>query len=201
VLIIVPLFVLDVPAARRAVEFMRITAAELPDVPPPPAPSRSAHSEQSPARDVAPTVAPNRIEPEVISPPAGRGLEIEGPPGATAGFSAGVPLRAVPVAPPAPPAPPTPYRPGGKIRAPHKIKDVAPVYPQIAQISRIEGTVILDAVIGENGRVRDVRVVRSFPMLDQAAVDAVRQWIYTPTLLNGEPVPVIMTVTVAFKLH
>ena len=64
----------------------------------------------------------------------------------------------------------------------------------------MSGVVILEAVIGVDGRVADAKVLRSIPLLDQAAVDAVRQWVYTPTLLNGVPVPVIMTVTVNFTL-
>jgi protein TonB len=61
--------------------------------------------------------------------------------------------------------------------------------------------VILEAVIAEDGRVRDVRVLRSIQLLDQAAIDAVRQWRFTPTLLNGVPVPIVMTVTVNFELQ
>jgi protein TonB len=75
------------------------------------------------------------------------------------------------------------------------------VYPSIAQSARVQGVVILEATIGENGRVKDVKVLRSIPLLDQAAIDAVRQWEYTPTLLNNVPVPVIMTVTVQFTLN
>lgn len=59
---------------------------------------------------------------------------------------------------------------------------------------------ILEAEIGEDGRVRNTRLLRSIPLLDEAAIGAVRQWRFTPTLLNGEPVPVVMTVTVAFTL-
>jgi|TARA_Y100000031_G_C7944646_1_gene258686 protein TonB len=65
----------------------------------------------------------------------------------------------------------------------------------------VSGVVILEAVIGPDGRVRDVRVLRSAPLLDRAAIAAVRQWEYTPTLLNGVPVPVVMTVTVTFTLN
>jgi len=65
----------------------------------------------------------------------------------------------------------------------------------------VEGVVILEAVIAEDGSVRDVRVLRSNPLLEAAALEAVRQWRFSPTLLNGEPVPVVMTVTVAFRLH
>ncbi len=63
-----------------------------------------------------------------------------------------------------------------------------------------EGVVIIEAVIGVDGKVQDARVIRSIPLLDQAALDAVGAWEYTPTLLNGRPTPVIMTVTVHFRL-
>lgn len=91
-------------------------------------------------------------------------------------------------------------RVGGEIREPHRLKDVKPAYPRIAQQSRVQGIVILECTISAQGQVTDVRVLRSIPLLDQAAIDAVKQWVYEPTLLNGVPVPVIMTVTVNFKL-
>jgi protein TonB len=70
----------------------------------------------------------------------------------------------------------------------------------MAQAARVQGIVIIEATIGEDGRVVNARILRSVALLDQAAIDAVRQWQYTPTLLNGQPVPVIMTVTVNFSL-
>jgi TonB family protein len=91
-----------------------------------------------------------------------------------------------------------PVRIGGNIRAPKKIKDVKPVYPAIAQSARVAGAVTIEATIGPDGKVIDAKVVRSIPLLDQAALDAVRQWEYTPTLLNGVPVPVLVTVTINF---
>ena len=91
-----------------------------------------------------------------------------------------------------------PVRVGGKIRSPVKVKNVPPVYPAIAQTARVSGAVTIEATIGEDGKVIDAKVVRSVPMLDQAALDAVRQWEYQPTLLNGVPVPVLVTVTVNF---
>jgi periplasmic protein TonB len=60
--------------------------------------------------------------------------------------------------------------------------------------------VIIEATIGSDGRVQNARVLRSIPLLDDAALDAVKQWQYVPTLLNGVPVPVVMTVTVQFRL-
>ena len=93
-----------------------------------------------------------------------------------------------------------PIRVGGNIAAPRKLLDVAPVYPQVAKDAKVTGVVIMDATIDADGNVETVDVVRSIPLLDQAATDAVRQWKFTPTLLNGEPVPVIVTITVNFTL-
>ena len=70
----------------------------------------------------------------------------------------------------------------------------------MAQQARVQGVVIIEATIGVDGSVDSARVLRSVPLLDEAALEAVRQWVYTPTLLNGVPVPVIMTVTVQFTL-
>ena len=92
-------------------------------------------------------------------------------------------------------------RVGGNISPPTKIRDVPPVYPPLAWAARVQGVVILEAVIGPSGRVTDVKVLRSVPLLDDAAITAVRQWEYTPTLVNGVPVPVIMTVTINFALQ
>ncbi len=93
-----------------------------------------------------------------------------------------------------------PVRVGGSIMEPKKLKHVPPVYPEIAQANRVQGVVILEAVIDPAGYVSYAKVLRSVDLLDQAAVDAVRQWEFTPTLLNGVPVSVIMTVTVNFSL-
>jgi len=102
--------------------------------------------------------------------------------------------------PPPPPVRQEPVRVGGAIRQPQKIREVAPVYPAIAQAARVQGIVIIEATIGADGHVVNARVLRSVPLLDEAALAAVREWQYTPTLLNGVPVPVIMTVTVQFTL-
>jgi TonB family protein len=93
------------------------------------------------------------------------------------------------------------YRIGGGLRPPKKIKDVPPEYPAIAQQARVQGVVILEARIDERGNITDARPLRSIPLLDQAAIDAVKQWQYEPTLMNGVAVPIIMTVTVNFALR
>jgi TonB family protein len=110
--------------------------------------------------------------------------------------------RAQAMAVPVPETAPTsaPVRVGGAIMEPKKLKHVPPVYPDIAQANRIQGVVIIEAVIDPAGYVSYAKVLRSVDLLDQAAVDAVRQWEFTPTLLNGVPVSVIMTVTVNFSL-
>src|SRR3990170_2920500 len=90
---------------------------------------------------------------------------------------------------------------GGDVKPPTKVKHVKPQYPPIAQSARVQGVVIIEATIGPSGLVQDAKVLRSIPLLDQAALEAVKQWEFTPTLLNGVPVPVIMTVTVNFTLQ
>jgi protein TonB len=97
--------------------------------------------------------------------------------------------------------PPQVVRVGGAIHEPRKIKDVAPAYPRFAQSARVQGVVILECTIDPQGRVQAVQVLRGIPTLDEAAVEAVRQWVYTPTLLGGVPVGVVMTVTVHFVLR
>ena len=82
-----------------------------------------------------------------------------------------------------------------------KTKNVNPVYPEDARAAKVQGVVILEIQVDTDGRVTDATVLRSVNMLDDAALDAVLQWEFTPTLLNGRPVPVIMTVTVNFTLQ
>jgi periplasmic protein TonB len=200
--VVAPLVATDeLPVPPRVTEFVRVIAA-LPD---PPAERRAPHPPQ-PSPDAAPLTAHEGIAPEEPREPerpantqeltvAGG---VDGLGGLVRGDAAGTDLVAPP--PPPPPAPPVPVRVGGLIKAPQKVRDVAPRYPVIAQQSKVQGFVILEAVISQNGDVQSVRVLRSQPLLDAAAVEAVQQWRFTPTLLNGEPVPVVMTVTVNFRL-
>ena len=95
-----------------------------------------------------------------------------------------------------------PPRVGGNIRPPVLTLRVEPIYPESARRARIEGLVALDAVISADGEIEDVRIVKSAgPLLDSAAVDAVRRWKYRAATLNGRPVRVLLTVTVSFRLH
>ena len=169
----------------------------VPPTPPPlPRPSSEVKRVQAENPDLAPVEAPSEIKPE-----APQDLDWQNEPTSVVGGTVtdGVD-RVVGEAPPAPPARQDAVRPGGSIRQPQQIRKVDPIYPQMAILARIQGMVIIEATIGADGRVINARVLRSVSQLDQAALDAVRQWEYTPTLLNGEPVPVIMTVTVNFQL-
>ncbi|MCJ7486058.1 MAG: energy transducer TonB, partial [Candidatus Aminicenantes bacterium] len=89
----------------------------------------------------------------------------------------------------------------GKIKPPVLIKEVPPRYPEVARQARVEGIVILEAKADEQGNVVDAKVLRSIPILDQAAIDAVKQWKYEPMLIDGKPRKIIFTVTVRFVLH
>ena len=123
--------------------------------------------------------------------------------------------RALGITPPPPPPPPpaspnsalgslqepsAPVRVGGRVTAPRKTKHVDPIYPAAAIADGVQGVVIIEAVISTEGLVTSARVLRPIEALNQAAVDAVKQWEYTPTLLNGQPVSIIMSVTVNFVL-
>lgn len=107
----------------------------------------------------------------------------------------------VPDAPPAP-VDEGPIRVGGQIKEPRKTREIKPVYPEIARKARIEGVVILEITVSKQGKVRDVKVLRGLAMgLTEAAVEAVKQWEYEPSTLNGRPVEVLVTVTVRFNLQ
>jgi len=93
-----------------------------------------------------------------------------------------------------------PVRAVGEIKPPKLIKEVKPIYPEDARQKRVEGTVILEATTDVYGRVKKVEVLRSIPLLDQAAIDAVRQWVYEPAIIEGRPIGLTFTVTVNFKL-
>jgi TonB family protein len=110
--------------------------------------------------------------------------------------------RVAPASQPSQPRAPQPIRVGGNIRVPTKQLDVHPIYPPSMRAAGREGVVPIEAIIDRDGMVSSVRVLSAqvHPDFAIAAVDAVRQWRFTPTLLNGAPVEVVMTVSVAFKL-
>lgn len=95
----------------------------------------------------------------------------------------------------------TPVRVGGEVHQPMKTYDVKPVYPAGAQAQRVQGVVIIEAIIDPSGSVANARILRSILPLDEAALSAVSRWQFTPTAVNGVPVAVWMTVTVNFTLQ
>ena len=201
VAVIVPLTALDeLPGLPRAAAEYIVIAPPEPPPAPPRAPRRSAADVPAVSPHAAPLVAPAGIAPDtglVPDPELSAGADV---PGGLPGGIDGAGLGVQPEAPP-PPPPVTPVRITSELRQPAKIKDVMPVYPDIAMRARIAGGVILEATIDARGKVVNLRVLRSVPLLDQAATDAVRQWEFTPTRLNGVAVPVVMTVTVNFTLR
>lgn len=199
-LVVVPLLATDaLPGLQSRIEYSVIT----PLVPPePPRPRVVKAPEVAVANpDAAPVVAPDRIMEEPAWQRDGINDVDDGLGVVAGGIESGVDLLAPPP-PAAPPEPQTRTVPvGGQIKPPAKTRDAAPLYPAIAQAARVQGVVIIQATIGVDGAVVDATVLRSVPLLDEAALTAVRQWRYTPTRLNGEPVAVVMTVTVNFQLR
>ena len=204
--IVVPLLTSqDLPEPTSVVKAFFVEPAAAPPPPPPPPPP--APKAPTPIK-TAPTPAPteNKFQapietPEQVKPEEGIDLGVEGgvPGGVEGGVPGGVVGGVVGGLPDAPP-PPQAVRVGGQIKEPKKLKNVNPAYPDIAKQARVQGVVILECTISPQGKVTDVKVLRGIPLLDAAAVEAVKQWVYSPTLLIGVPVPVIMTVTVNFRL-
>jgi protein TonB len=157
----------------------------------------SEHSTANP--NAAPVDAPRDIAPEKSQPGEVPDMGFEN--GSSNGVVGVIPGQPMADYVPPPPEPRKPMKVGGEIRPPRKIRDVAPQYPVVAQQARIEGTVVLEAVIGTDGRVVGTRILQSVRLLDDAAREAVSQWRFSPTLLNGAPVEVVMNVTVDFRLR
>jgi protein TonB len=177
--------------------------------PPPPPPPPASTSARAVVRAARPPVgsdalrAPDLVPTQVV-PEQGLDLGVEG--GVPGGVEGGVPggvVGGVIGGLPEAPAPPLARRvqAGKDVRAPRKLRDMAPAYPQAARLARLQGVVVVECVIDERGRVQSAAVVKGVPLLDEAALDAVRQWVYAPSLLDGVPVEVVLTVTVTFRLR
>ncbi|MDR1726914.1 MAG: TonB family protein [Acidobacteriota bacterium] len=179
---------------------------------PPPPPSDAPPprvAQVNPNQFVAPTEIPTEIPPPVVDD---QPFIATGPVTSTLATAATVntgvsnilqvATASGPVAPPPPPKPKAkPVRVGGNVQESRLIRRVQPVYPPMAQKARVQGEVILEVEVDEEGNVVDIIVKSGHPLLKQAAVDAVKQWKYSPTLLNGEPTPVTADVKVNFKLN
>jgi protein TonB len=217
-LIVLPLLYTSdrLPTVPVMMAFVAVPAAPPPPPPPPPpsAPAKSLANAQrtravavSANANAAPIEAPAEIKPELPSLEHAGGQEggveggIEG--GVAGGIVSGLVTDATPLPPPPPPPPPPPQQPvriGGKVVAPALLTRIEPDYPALAVAAHLEGMVILEATVGTDGRVTDVRILRSRGFLDKAAINAVQQWRYAPLTLNGVPTPFVLTVTLNFAL-
>ena len=191
------------PLPREAMMMAFVAPPPPPPAPPPPKPIEPAESTSKPAfanPAAAPVEPPQEIAPEA-PPTRFDDEEFEGVPGGVVVGVAGALESLAPPPPPPPPAPRGPIRVGGQIKEPALVYRVEPVYPGVAISANVEGTVILEAIVDEEGRVESARVLRSLSVLDKPAVDAVKQWRYSPVLLNGKPEKFILTVAVTFRLE
>jgi periplasmic protein TonB len=223
VAVLIPLIWFDyLPAAT----FASFLVAPPPPPPPPPPPAAAPPvkvvkvipRQFDAGRLLAPKVIPKEVatikEEELPPPTTGVAGVVGGVPGGVAGGAPGGVLGgiigSVPTAAPPPPPPPkkeevkaaTPTRIkiGGSVQQAKLIRQPHPVYPPLAKQARISGTVHLSAIIAKDGTIQKLEVISGHPLLVPAALEAVKQWVYQPTLLNGEPVEVQTTIDVNFTL-
>ncbi len=207
VMVLVPLIYTEALPKQQLLTFL-IAPPPPPPPPPPPAPVKivKIQSEFEEGRLTAPKEIPKEIAmvKEEELPPPSTGV-VGGVPGGVPGGTAGGVIGGIISATPAPPPPPkveTPkrIRVGGQVQQAKWIFHPNPIYPPLAKSARIQGTVRLEAIISKQGNIESLRVVSGHPLLVQSALDAVKQWRYHPTILNGEPVEVATTIDVNFTL-
>ena len=211
ILILIPLIYIE--ALPKTMMATMLTAPPPPPPPPPPpAATQVVHVKpQAHLMDAGKLMAPKVIPKEVkiikedAEPDMGAVGMTGGVPGGVAGGSMGGVLGGViggmGGAPPPPKPKGGPLKVGGNVQAARIVNRVQPVYPPLARQTRISGTVRLHAIIGKDGTIQSLEVLSGHPLLQQAALDAVRQWRYQPTLLNGDPVDVDTTIDVIFSLN
>jgi protein TonB len=222
VLVILPMVFFDVLPAATFTSFL---VAPPPPPPPPPPPAQAAPvkivkvipRQFDAGKLMAPKVIPKEIatikEDELPPPTAGVGGVVGGIAGGVAGGTPGGVLGgiigSVPSAAPPPPPPPKKEEPkavvqrlriGGAVQQAKLVRQPKPVYPPLAKQARISGTVKLSAIISKDGTIQHLEVISGHPLLVPAALEAVKQWVYQPTLLNTEPVEVITQIDVNFTL-
>jgi periplasmic protein TonB len=210
ILILIPLIYTEA-LPRAMMSSILLAPPPPPPPPPPPAPAQVVHIKpqahlMEAGKLVAPKVIPKDvkiIKEEEQPPDMGAGIA-GGVPGGVAGGSMGGVIGGVIGGAGGAPPPPKPnvsrVRVGGAVQAAKLVNRVQPMYPPLARQTRISGTVKLHAIIGKDGTVQQLNVESGHPLLVQAALDAVRQWRYQPTLLNGEPVDVDTEIDVIFSL-
>src|SRR5262245_34476970 len=220
VFVIIPLVFTDTLPKTQLTSFL-VAPPPPPPPPPPPAAAPVKVVKVVPRQfDAGRLMAPKAIPKEIANIKEEELPPVQGTPGVVGGVPGGVPggtpggvlggiIGSVPTAaPPPPPAvkeapkPVTPkqIRVGGNVQSAKLIRQPKPQYPQLAKQARIQGTVRFNAVIGKDGTIQNLTLVSGHPLLVPSAQEAVRQWVYQPTLLNGEPVEVVTTIDVNFTL-
>jgi protein TonB len=209
VLILIPLIYTE--ALPKTMMATLLVAPPPPPPPPPPPIAQIVHVKpQVHLMDAGKLVTPKVIPKDIkiikedapdMSSMGMQGGVVGGVAGGQMGGVIGGVIGGVGGAPPPPKPTQTRIRQGGNVTAAKLMNKVQPQYPPLARQTRISGTVRLHAIIGKNGAVEQLEVMSGHPLLVQAALDAVRQWKYQPTTLNGEPVEVDTTIDVIFSLN
>lgn len=217
ILILLPLYFTEAIDLRQFTQTFLVAPPPPPPPPPPPSPGivkmgpgpRRVFTQAG--KLLAPGIIPQHIamlKEEELPPEVGGAGVVGGVPGGVpggqmggviGGIISGAQRTYVPVAPVAA-QPKAPIRVGGRVKPPRAISTPDPVYPTLAKQARIQGDVLIDAVIDTHGNVVEMQVVSGHPLLIQAAMEALRKWKYEPTYLNEEPVSVQLIVTVRFRL-
>jgi len=214
---IVVIFVLIPLIYTEALPKQLLTTFLVAPAPPPPPPPPAAAVQRivkpvarliQAGKMMAPTVIPKKVEmikEEEMPPDVGAVGVVGGVPGGIAGGSAGGVLGGIIGGsgggmPPPPKPTQQRVRVGGNVQQAKMIRQIQPVYPQIAKTAHVQGTVILHAIIAKDGTVQELQYISGPALLMRSSMDAVRQWKYQPTLLNGEPVEVDTTISVVFTL-
>jgi len=218
VMVLIPLIYTETLPKASLTSFL---VAPPPPPPPPPPPQPVAQvkvvkvvpRQFDAGRLMAPKQIPKdiaNIREEELPPPSAAGGVVGGVPGGVPGGAGGVIggiIGSVPTAAPPPPPPkvekpatPQRIRVGGNVQAANLIRKVTPQYPPLAKQARVQGTVRFQAIIGKDGTIQNLQLITGHPLLVPAATDAVKQWLYKPTLLNGEPVEVVTQIDVNFTL-
>src|SRR5271170_1517497 len=207
ILILIPLIYTEALPKQLLTTFL----VPPPPPPPPPPPAAAIQRIVKPVvrlihngQMMAPTVIPKKVQmikEEEMPPDVGAVGVVGGVPGGQAGgVLGGIIGGSGGGMPPPPKATPSRIRVGGNVASAKLVRQVTPLYPPIAKTAHISGTVILHAVIAKDGTIQELTYVSGPPLLMKNAMDAVRQWRYSPTLLNGDPVEVDTTISVVFTL-
>ncbi len=218
-LILLPLYFTEAIDLKQFTQTF-LVAPPPPPPPPPPAPAQGIVKVAAGPRRVftqagkllAPSAIPQQVamlKEQELPPEVGGAGVVGGVPGGVpggqlggviGGIISGAQRTYVPVAPVAAPQPKAPIRVGGRVKPPRAISTPDPVYPGLARQARIQGDVLIDAVIDTHGNVVEMQVISGHPLLIPAAMEVLHKWKYEPTYLNEEPVSVQLIVTIRFRL-